>query len=247
MGKGMGTIARAEQRLRDAKVALAEVEQTLTAFAKEGWPVGSSLQLKHEAAKKELREAELAERYGHKPGTPETYAALEAIGPSRMQSPIGRMYESGALSDEQYNAADEIATVAEMIERAVSVRGASLEARVDNSGASRDLLIESLGRVRLEMTYSAWRARLPMPRRMVLQMVLTNQPLTSTARAFKVPWRKARVMLIDALDRWSEVKDQIWKAVDEEDVETVYRRLGCGTLVLPKPKPERFHDGDGLD
>lgn len=231
MTKPFGTIARAEQRLRDAKRRVAEIEEQIRPFQSEGWPIPGGIRRDLVAAKAELRAAELAERYGHKPGTPETYAALDAVPSNRRQSPIGRLYESGAIDDDQHNAAEEIATVAEMIERAVSVRGASLEARVDNSGAGKDKLVEHLVRVRLEVTYSAWRLRLPMPRRMVLDMLLTNQPLTATARAYKVPWRKARKVLIDAIDRWIDIKERVWSSVEPDDVESVYRKLGGGTLL----------------
>lgn len=231
MVKPIGTIARAEQRLRDAKRRLAEVSEQARAFDAEDWPIPGGIRRELAAARAELRAAELAERYGHKPGTPETYAALDAVPSNRRQSPIARLYESGAIDDDQYNAAEEIATVAEMIERAVSVRGASLEARVDNSGAAKDKLVEHLVRVRLEVTYSRWRLRLPMPRRMVLDMLLTNQPLTATARSYRMPWRKARKMLIDAIDRWIDIKERVWSTVEAEDVEDVYRKVGGGTLL----------------
>lgn len=242
MGKATGTIARAEQRLRDAKKAMVEIDETLQAFAAEQWPVSPSLLKSQAAAKAELRAAELAERFGHKPGTPETYAALEAIPTNRRQSPITRMYEAGAINDEQLRAAEEIATVAEMIERTVSVRGASLEARVDNAGAGRDVLIESLARVRLEVAYSSWRDRLPTPKRMVLDMVITNRPLVATARVYGVPWRKARAALIHALDRWTDIKEHVWNRIDEEDVRSIYARIGCGSLMPPRVKAERYHE-----
>ncbi|MFX8813237.1 hypothetical protein ABTM61_20120, partial [Acinetobacter baumannii] len=82
---------------------------------------------------------------------------------------------------------------AEAIERAVSVKCASMEARVDHAGSARDILVERLAAVRREQTYSRWRQTLPSPKRLVLDMVLTPRSLVATARVHNVPWRRARV------------------------------------------------------
>jgi len=125
----------------------------------------------------------------------------------------------------QYQAAQEIAQVAEAIERAVSIRCASIEARVDNSGSGRDFIRERLHIVRMEQAYTRWRMMLPMPKRLVIDMVLTERALVATARVHGVPWRKARNYLIDALDRWEEVKGHVWRCVDTDDVLRVEQRI----------------------
>lgn len=190
-----------------------------------------------EHAARDLRYELLADRWGHKRGTPETYEKIAGVREGDRQSGIDRMAESGQISDEQHAAAMDICYVAERIERAVSVRSGNIEARVDNQGADRDELIEKLGTIRLEMTYSAWRDRLPMPRRMVIDMVTNTQSLVNTARSYGVPWRKARGRLIDALDRWIDIREKIWATIDEDDVIRVHRKIG-GILLPAMPKLE---------
>lgn len=143
----------------------------------------------------------------------------------RSSSAFARMHENGSLTAEQYAAALEIARVAEMIERNVGVRGASLEARVDNAGSGHDLHAERLYLVRLERTYSIWRTRLSRPRRMVIDMVLTDQGFAATARMHYMGWARARVKLINALDRWIDIREKVWREVDQEDLDRARRRI----------------------
>lgn len=149
----------------------------------------------------------------------------------RSASSMARMHEKGQITADQHAAAMEIALVAELIERSVSVRGASLEARVDSSGSGRDVLVERLAIVRLERAYSDWRRFLPMPRRMVIDMVLADRDLYATARMFRVSWPTARKRLIAALDRWTDIRERTWRDVDERDVLQRYAMIGCGVLL----------------
>lgn len=149
----------------------------------------------------------------------------------RSPSSLARMYENGQITIDQYGAALEIARIAEMIERSVSVRGASMEARVDSCGSARDVLVERLHMVRMEQAYSQWRQRLPTPRRMVIDMVLADRELFVIARVYRVGWPRARKLLLSALDRWSDVRERIWQDVDERDVLAKYVRLGDGQLI----------------
>ena len=144
---------------------------------------------------------------------------------NRQQSALATMHERGAISPAQYEAARQIARIAESIERAVSMRGARLEPRVDFGGSGRDMLVERLSQVRLEMTYARWRERLPMPRRMVIDMVIGDRDLVATARVHNVPWREARRRLIAGLDMWLELRDQVWREIDADDTARAQRRL----------------------
>lgn len=150
---------------------------------------------------------------------------------NRQQSALALMHERGAISVAQYDAAGQIARIAESIERAVSLRGSRLEARVDCGGSARDMLTERLSHVRLEMTYNRWRDRLPMPRRMVIDMVIGDRDLVGTARVHHVPWRQARCRLIAALDLWLELRDLVWREIDGDDLAQSYRRLGEGRIA----------------
>ncbi len=149
---------------------------------------------------------------------------------NRQQSALALMHERGAISPAQYEAAGQIARIAESIERAVSLRGSRLEPRVDCGGSARDMLTERLSHVRLEMTYNRWRDRLPMPRRMVIDMVISDRDLVGTARVHNIPWRQARCRLIAALDLWLELRDAVWREIDGDDTARAYRRLGEGRL-----------------
>lgn len=152
----------------------------------------------------------------------ETFTLATAFR-NELTSPLSRLRDKGDITEDQYAASLQIAYIAEMLERAASVRCASLEARVDNSGGSHDLLIEKLGAVRMEAAYTAWRQRLPMPRRMVIDM-LTSGNLVATARRYNTPWRRARKILIAALDVWADECARSRK-VEQRDVDWIYQRL----------------------
>jgi hypothetical protein len=147
------------------------------------------------------------------------------------QSALAQMHERSAITAAQYEAALQIARIAERISLAGSLRGSRLEPRVDCASSGRDFLAERLNQVRLEMTYTTWRDRLPMPRRMVIDMVVSDRELVATARVHNVPWRQARTRLIGALDLWLELRERIWRDVDAQDAERAYRRLGEGRLL----------------
>lgn len=157
--------------------------------------------------------------YHHETGT-------KAEAPVRQdKSSLRKMNDSGALSDEQYYSALAIAGVAELIERAVSVKGASLEARVDCSGSAYCPVVESLHAVRMERAYTEWRNRLPMPRRLFVDMVSSDQTLYATARSYGMGWPKAQRLLRLALDRWPEIYRRAMNAIDQDDVDEAVRRI----------------------
>jgi len=148
---------------------------------------------------------------------------------NRTSSALAIMHERGAITPAQFFAAAQIAMTAEAIERAVSVKGASLEARVDQSGSARDHSIERLGMVRREQTYTRWRLTLPTPKRLVIDMVLSPHSLVATARVYRVPWRKARIMLVDALDRWIDIERRVADQLDQDDLDRANLRLEIAT------------------
>jgi hypothetical protein len=150
---------------------------------------------------------------------------------NRRHDPIMSLYERGAITEEQHDAAVEIARIAEEITRPVGLRCASLEARVDNSGSARNLLIENLSRVQLEATYNRWRDRLPMPRRMVIDMVVDHRPIDATARIYNIGFRKARARLIHSLDRWIDIRSKMRELIDAQDVEAAQLRVGGGSVT----------------
>lgn len=144
---------------------------------------------------------------------------------NRMTSSLAAMHDKGQITGVQFSAALEIARVAEMIERAVSIKGQEIRERVDGGGAGIGPLEEKLTLVRLDRAYTKWRYRLPMPKRMIIDMLVQDQALKSTARSYGMGWPKARARLIFALDRWESVKEWAWDNTDEDDLLRVKRQI----------------------
>ena len=143
----------------------------------------------------------------------------------KSRSALAYMRERGSLTDDQYGSAMEIASVAEMIESSVASSGASMEARVDCSGSARDALNESLYRVRAEGAYTEWRSKLPLPRRMVIDMVTRDAGLSAIAAAHNMGWPKARRILVEALKDWPGIMAKYCKRIDQAELDRAHERL----------------------
>lgn len=155
-------------------------------------------------------------------GTCETHANAAKT----RQGALARLFESGAIDREQLEWAAEISAVAESIERDVSVRTASMEARVDASGRFGVALIEGVRWVRLQMAYTRWRLFLPMPKRLVLDMIV-GDPIgfTVAARRYGVHNRRAKKLLIQAIDRWPDCVEWACNQVDRDDIAALCEQL----------------------
>jgi len=154
-------------------------------------------------------------------------SATKAMAHKRRQSrsALEYMRGRGSLTDEQFYSAQQIAQIAEQIERTVSIGCASLEARVDCSGSARDIISESLYRVRAEGAYTEWRSKLPLPRRMFIDMVTLDAGLSRIAAGHNIGWPRARKMLLDALDEWPAIFDKYAKTIGQDDVDNQHARL----------------------
>lgn len=116
-----------------------------------------------------------------------------------------QMQRNGTIDSTQLGWAAEIANVYRSIESEVGVKVASLEARVDQSRGGRSLVGEGIHRVRMHLAYRYWRDLLPAPKQMVLDMIVSdNIGYTVAARRYGVHKRKAKRLLIEALNRWPE-------------------------------------------
>lgn len=219
------TAHRRETGLLRATRALARVQRVVASVGVQD----VSLRIELAYAERDVAHEALQDLHGHKRGTPETYAKLDEVPVPQRRFAQDRMYETGQITIEQQSAWNEIITIYEAIASNVDVRSAAIKARVDGEG-THDELIEGLARIRLERVYSEWRERLPVPRQMVLDMILSPRSLVATGRVFNVPWRKARARLIHALDDWSQLKEKTWRMIDEKDVTDIYARIGCGRL-----------------
>lgn len=142
----------------------------------------------------------------------------------RSTSSLVRLTDRGVITKDQLAAAMEIAQVAGRIGSDVGVRGGAIAARVDCEGSGRNYVAESLGRVRVEQAYSAWRLKLPLPRGLVLDMVTEDHQLAAIAARHHKSWGKAIEMLTRALDEWERCKAEAWKRIEQDDVDAAERR-----------------------
>lgn len=158
---------------------------------------------------------QLRERWGHRRGTPETHEHVSKVH----QGALARLYQSGAIDSEQLASAAAIAAVAERIASDVSVRIASLETRVDST-RGQGTFWERLGQVRAEVAYSSWRASLSVRRfaPIVLDMIVGDVGIAAAARIHRMHVRRARRILIIALDAWP---DHAQRARDQVDPATL--------------------------
>lgn len=181
------------------------------------------------AAERAIRkdQAQMLADFGHKrEGTPETHAHAAR----RNEGPLARLYGTGAIDVHQLQAAADIAAVAARIAAGVQVRTASFEGRVDRS--EDGTFHEALGQVRREVAYGQWRDALPTARRLaVLEMIVGDArcdgPIAYTIVAVRhrMGARRAKAMLIDALDLWLRMVGEARREVDEEDLARAHARL----------------------
>lgn len=146
---------------------------------------------------------------------------------NKRQSSIARMHAKGSITAEQYQAALDIARVAEMIGGDVGFRGASIEERVSGSGRADLATDRNLRIIRLERLYTEWRERLPMPRRLYIDLVLSDQGAAELARSYRHDWPTARKRLIRSLDVWVGLKDRIWNTIDDAAVAAAEQRINA--------------------
>ncbi|MXO67777.1 hypothetical protein GRI72_02880 [Altererythrobacter marinus] len=184
------------------------------------------------------RARETQRRQGEGIVTPETLrqgGLVEGYAPTqerartyhrKQRSALKAMHDRGSLSSEQFGAALQIARIAERIEREAGVSCASMEARVDCSGSASDKLVESLYDVRAERAYTQWRQSLPIPRRMIVDMVLRDHRLKAIASRYNMGWPKAQRLLGQALDNWADIYRKAMREIGQEDVDAMHERLG---------------------
>lgn len=102
-------------------------------------------------------QAQAATDYGRKrEGSAQTHAKAARV----RQGALARLCQSGAISAEQLGAALEIAEVIARIGAALSIKGMSIETRIDQSPNPDAVFFEALSQVRREMAYTRWRAAL---------------------------------------------------------------------------------------
>lgn len=158
-------------------------------------------------------------------GTPET---LEKHA-HRQAGAIARLFELGGIDREQLNAAVEIAEAAERIGADVAIRTASLETRIDGSGwRAEPVFIEGLMRVRHEVAYTRWRAAIAGlgPPAAILDMIVGEAVgFSVAARRHGMRHRRARAMLIGALDLWMRLAAEAWREIGPDALAAAHARI----------------------
>lgn len=187
-------------------------------------PAGISKQ-EWKASKAALREAgrklapgieeavAVREVWAGKQGTPETLEHAETV--RTRQGALARLYATGVIDVHQLEAAAEIAGVYEQICRGVSVRAADYGTRVDSSRHG-DGFYEALGAVRREMAYTRWRATAGRfgPMAAIMDMIIGDVGVTIAAQRHRMHVRRAKRILIDALDHWQAMKAEAARQID---------------------------------
>lgn len=160
------------------------------------------------------RAALLRNSWRHKhEGTPETHEAASKVH----QGPLATLCNNGSIDIDQLAAAVEIAQVAEWLTEDVRVESPKFEFRRDDSVFFLDRNIEGITRVRLHVAYDEWRRRIPAPRAAVLDMII-GEPIgfTVAARKYRMHNRRAKRMLISALNLWPDCVDRATAQITNE-------------------------------
>lgn len=142
---------------------------------------------------------QLQEEYGHKQGTPETLAHLEAK--QRRSGAIARLYASGAIDVDQLAAADQIATTYRAVTADAPVRTASWEARTGGGGGG-DAEIGMLNRTMGDFAMEWWLRRVGHSAEALIAVIVQDVGLTIVADRHGMSMPKARRMIGDALSLW---------------------------------------------
>lgn len=142
----------------------------------------------------------LREEYSHKSqGTPQTHAHFAMT--SRRVGSLARLVESGAIDEHQLAAAQQIAEAFEATVAEVSVRTANYEVR-GTGGGPLAASAEPIAAVIRDRAYTAWRASVGTHGPMLLAIIVDDMALTVAARRWRLSNRRARGVLVAALDRW---------------------------------------------
>jgi len=173
----------------------------------------------------------MEERWSHKAnGTAQTH---ERAG--RHTDSLDQLERNGTIAKEEREWAAQIANVHRSIESDVAVKIASIETRVDNGG-SRPLVAERIHRVRMHAAYGFWRQMIPVPRGLVLDMIVGDAiGISVAAKLYHVHKRKAKRLLIEAIKRWPLCVAHAFSIVDQETVDAMNRATAPSRYTPSRP------------
>lgn len=178
----------------------------------------------------------LRERWSHKTqGTVQTWNAAEGTH----QGALAQLHKNGTINGEQLEWAAQIANVHRSIESDVAVKVASLEARIDQSGRP-PVIGERIHRVRMHRAYGFWRDMLPAPKSLVLDMIVGDTiGYTVAATRYRVHKRKAKRLLLEAIQRWPLSVAHAFSVVDQPTVDAMNMArapIGGPNWIAPLPQ-----------
>lgn len=169
--------------------------------------------------RKDLRSVEA--NFGHVTyGTPETRARASNV----RQGALARLHRTGAISIHQLGAALEIAAAYERICMSAGIPTCWAIERVDSGFRPERQDFEAIGAVWSEYAYSQWRRALPSPGP-VLAMIVEDVGIEAAARRFAMHRRRAKRLLLDALDLWAVMHRQAREAVNDDTLEAAHRAV----------------------
>lgn len=197
----------------DSRPTLADVRRDKAAAAARA---AAPLTKEDKAIRRQL--AERDRRWDHKRHA--TPATMEHATEHRTGA-LARLCEAGTIDADQLAAALEIAEQHEKIARAVTPRTASFETRIDAGRRGDGHFYEALGAVRREEAYDRWREAMGQraPIGAVLEMIVGDPPGYSVvAKRWRMSDRRAKKVLIEALDRWWVELGHAKRAISEADL-----------------------------
>jgi hypothetical protein len=158
-----------------------------------------------------LHEQQLKEdrRFNGKEATPETLRDVA----NRTEGSLARLFTSGDINADQLAAAEQIEAAHRKVVGDVAIGIASMEARVDRSPYGDSSFYEALGAVQTEVAYTRWREQLAHPA-VVLDMVVHGLGFTVAARRNKMAHRRAKRLLLVALDLWPRCRAAARNEID---------------------------------
>lgn len=143
---------------------------------------------------------QLRERWSHKAnGTAETHE--HAAAQARREGSLARLVASGAIDAHQLAAADQIAEAYHSITAEVAVRTANLEPR-SSGGGPHSASHAPIAAVIRERAYARWREAVAPHGTMLLAIIIHDMALTTAAGDWRLSNRRARSILVSALDSW---------------------------------------------
>lgn len=132
-------------------------------------------------------------------GTPQTLQHAQAQ--NSRPGALARLVATGAIDTHQLAAAEEIELAYSRTVADVAVRTANYS-RGLSGGRRKDAAGEGIAAAYLDLAYTQWRAAVGPHAAMLLSIIVDDVPVTAVARRYRMSARRARTILVLALDRW---------------------------------------------